>query len=352
MAASTMKALVTAGDGSFRLQDVSVPALSSGEILVKVIAAAQNPTDWKTLLLHTRPGNILGCDFAGTVVEIGPEVPTDLRKKGERVAGLVHGGITANGAFAEYVAVDAALVIPIPDNMTFENAAQLGVACFTVCQSLYQCLGLPTPLQPTSVPEDILIWSGTSATGQYAVQFAKLAGLRVISTASLKNIEFVKALGADEVFDYADSKTAKRISAVTGGALKYAVDCISEGMTPNQVSMSLGEEGGTISTLLPYESRRLDAPVKTVFILGYSVFGKDVEFPFSFPANQEHYENAKIYAKMISEIISTGTVNPVPVHLYPQGLSSVQDGFEDMKAGKVHAEKITYRISDTPGLGK
>ncbi|KAF7348026.1 GroES-like protein [Mycena sanguinolenta] len=206
----TMKALVTVGDGSFRLQDIKIPTLTSHEVLVKVHAAAQNPTDWKTLLLHTRPGNILGCDFAGTVAEIGTEVPKGLRNIGERVAGIVHGGIAPNGAFAEYVAVDAALVIAIPDNVTFENAAQLGVACLTVCQAFYQCLRLPTPLQPTFAGEDILIWSGTSATGQYAVQFAKLAGLRVISTSSAKNIEFVKSLGADEVFDYANALSAKK----------------------------------------------------------------------------------------------------------------------------------------------
>ncbi|KAJ7782240.1 chaperonin 10-like protein [Mycena maculata] len=346
----TMKALVTLGDGSFQLQDVKIPSVGFDQILVKVVAAAQNPTDWKTVLLHTHAGNILGCDFAGTVVEIGAEVSAGLRKMGERVAGAVHGGIAPNGAYAEYVAVDAALIISIPDDMTFENVAQLGVACFTVCQSLYQCLGLPTPLKPASVPEDILIWSGTSATGQYAVQFAKLAGLRVISTASAKNIEFVKSLGADEVFDYADWKTPKKISATTEGSLKYAVDCISEGMTPNQVSMSLGKEGGTIATLLPYESKRQG--IKTVFILGYSILGKAIEFPFAFPANRDHYENGKIYAQMISEVLALGTLKAVPVRLYPHGLSSVYDGFEDMKAGKVGAQKITYRISDTPGLGR
>ncbi|KAJ7174130.1 chaperonin 10-like protein [Mycena crocata] len=348
MVPDTMKALVTVGDGSFRFQDISTPAFGSHEILVKVHAAAQNPTDWKTLLLHTRPGNILGCDFAGTVVKIGSEVPNGLRSTGERVAGVVHGGISPNGAFAEYVAVDASLVIAIPDSVTFENAAQLGVACWTVCQSLYQCHRLPTPLQPAPGPEDILIWSGTSATGQYAIQFAKLAGLRVITTSSRKNIDFVKSLGADEVFDYADSKTPKRISSVTGGALKYAVDCISEGMTPNQVSMSLRREGGTIATLLPYESKRKG--VKTVFILAYSALGKAVEFPFPFPASVEHHENAKGYCKLISEMLSKGQIKPVPLRLYAHGLASVQEGMEDMKAGKVHAEKITYRIADTPGL--
>lgn len=181
-------------------------------------------------------------------------------------------GIGLNGAYAEYLVTDPALVIAIPDYMSFEHAAQLGVACFTVCQCLYQCLQLPTPLNPTSTPEDVLIWSGTAATGQYAVQFAKLAGLRVISTASPKSIDFVKSLGADEVFDYAGSKTPKKITAATGGNLKYAMDCIGEGMTPNQVSVSLSKDGGTIATLLPYESRT--SGVKTIFVLAYSITGK------------------------------------------------------------------------------
>ncbi|KAJ7661573.1 chaperonin 10-like protein [Mycena polygramma] len=346
----TMKAAVAVGDGSFQIQDIGIPVPDRCEILVKVVAAAQNPTDWKTLLLHAQPGYVLGCDFAGTVVQIGSEVPTGLRRLGDRVAGMVHGGIGPNGSYAEYLVADAALVLAMPDNMTFEHAAQLGIACLTTCQCLYQCLGLPTPLQPTSISEDILVWSGTSATGQYAVQFAKLAGLRVISTSSAQNVDFVKSRGADEVFDYADSMTPKRILSATGNTLKYAVDCISEGMTPNQVSMALGREGGTIATLLPYKSRRKDVPVETVFVLAYTSFGKVVEFPFTSTAKPEHYDNAKKYCELISEVLSSFVIKPVPVRLYPHGLSSVGAGFDDMRAGKIHAEKITYRIADTIGL--
>ncbi|KAF7363152.1 GroES-like protein [Mycena venus] len=333
-----MKALVTVGDGTFRLQDISVPALASGQILVKVVAVAQNPTDWKTLLLHTRAGNILGSDFAGTVIKLGTDVPADVRELGERVAGFVHGGISPNGAFAEYVAVDSALVIAIPDTMTFEHAAQLGIACFTVCQSLYQCLRLPTPLHPStsSEPVDILIWSGTSATGQYAVQFAKLAGLRVISTASPKRLDLVRSLGADEVYDYADSKTARRISAAGGRSVEIRHGLYQRGDDAKSGEHVAGEGGRHHRD--PPSVRKL--PERC-----------DIEFPFPFPRNLEHYENAKTYAKLISRVLSLGTVKPVPVRLYPHGLASVQEGLEDMKDGKIHAEKITYRIADTPGLG-
>ncbi|KAJ7054979.1 chaperonin 10-like protein [Mycena amicta] len=352
MQRTSMKASVTLGNGTVELQDVEIPQIHANQVLVKVVAAAQNPTDWKTLMLNLKSGNIMGCDFAGVVVNIGSEVPTALRKRGERVAGFVHGGIGPNGAFAEYVAADAELLIALPDEVSFENGAQLGIACITTCQALYQTLSLAPPispqLQPASSDIDILIWSGTSATGQYAIQFAKLMGMRVLSTASAKNFEFVLSVGADTVFDYTDSRTCKRIAAATKNALRYAMDCTSEGMTPFQTSMSLGAAGGTIATLLPCESQRPEVEPK--FVLAYSYLGKAVEFPFKFPAHQEHYENGKTYCKLISDLLFRGALRPVPMRLYPHGLASVRSGLQDMKDGKIHAEKVTYRISDTPGL--
>jgi NADPH:quinone reductase-like Zn-dependent oxidoreductase len=110
--------------------------------------------------------------------------------------------------------------------------------------------------------------------GQYAVQFAKLAGLRVISTASAKNIDFVKSLGADEVFDYNDSEAYKKILDATGGTLKYALDCISEGTTPIQVTKSFGSSGGTVVTLLPYKEGTTREDVKIARVLAYTVLGK------------------------------------------------------------------------------
>ncbi|KIJ41536.1 hypothetical protein M422DRAFT_172135, partial [Sphaerobolus stellatus SS14] len=197
-------------------------------------------------------------------------------------------------------------------------------------------------------PRDILIWGGATATGQYAIQLAKLSGLRVISTASPKNFEFLKSLGADEVFDYSDSKTARKVSQLTGGRLKHAVDCISDGMTPNQVSTCLSKEGGTIATLLPYQSKK--PGVKTELVLLYSINGKALEFPFPYPAHPEHRDNGVEYYKMITRLLVENLLKPCPVKLISSGLAGVREGFDYMKQGKVHAEKITYRIADTPGI--
>ena len=173
----------------------------------------------------------------------------------------------ANGSFAEYLAADAELgVVPIPDGWSFEEAAQLGVAPLTALQCLHQTLELPSPFEAVRSGDRqraILIWGGASSVGQYAIQFAKLGGLRVLTTTSPKNFDLVKGLGADEVFDYRDENVVEKIRAATGNALDIAFDTISEGKTAEQVVGAIGDKGGKVAIILPYESPRPD--VKVVF---------------------------------------------------------------------------------------
>ena len=232
------------------------------------------------MLKEAKYGGIVGNDFAGVVEELGPDVPEGMWTVGERVAGVVFGSefslsriprsycterhTTAdkpNGAFSEYVVADAELqVVPIPGNWSFEEAAQLGVAPFTALQCLHETLELPSPFEAKSTAEQpqrtILIWGGASAVGQYAIQFAKLGGLRVVTTASSKNFDLVKGLGADEVFDYRDEDVVEKIRVATGNALDIAFDAISEGKTPAQITGAIGDKGGKVAIVLPYENPR------------------------------------------------------------------------------------------------
>ena len=158
-------------------------------------------------------------------------------------------------------------VVPIPDGWLFEEAAQLGIGPLTALQCLYQTLELPSPLEvirPGNPQRAILVWGGASSVGQYAIQFAKLDGLRVLTTASPKNIGLVRGLGVDEVFDYRDEDVVEKIRAATGNALDIAIDTISEGKATEQVTGAIGDKGGKVAIILPYESPRSD--VKTVFI--------------------------------------------------------------------------------------
>jgi len=157
-------------------------------------------------------------------------------------------------------------VVPIPDGWSFEEAAQLGIGPLTALQCLYQTLELPSPLEvitPGDPQRAILVWGGASSVGQYAIQFAKLGGLRVLTTTSPKNVGLVKGLGADEVFDYRDEDVVEKIRAATGNALDIAIDTISEGKTTGQVAGAIGDKGGKVAIILPYESPRSD--VKAVF---------------------------------------------------------------------------------------
>ena len=176
-----------------------------------------------------------------------------------------------NGTYAEYVVSGAQLgVVHVPDTWSFEEAAQLGIAPLTALQCLHQTLELPSPFDGKPSPQrDILIWGGSSSVGQYAIQIAHLYGLRVFTTASPKNFELVKGLGADEVFDYRDAEVVEKVRAATGNALDIAIDCVSEGKTTEQVPAALGDKGGKVAIILPYQSPRPD--VSVTFTLAYEL---------------------------------------------------------------------------------
>jgi len=236
--------------------------------------------------------------------------------------------------------------VHVPDDWAFEDAAQLGIGPFTAAQTLYVSQDLPSPLTPTSTPTPILVSGGSSSVGQFVIQFAKLAGLRVLATSSPKNFDLLKSLGADEVFDYNDPETSKRIKQSTNNQLKHAVDAISEHQSPAQISEALSDEGGIVSIILPYDSPR--PGVKVVHSLVYTLLGKAFEFPMDFIPGTEETGRGKIIAQTLSNILVTGKIKPNSLLILPDGLASVAEGLQFMKDGKVSGQKITYRISDTP----
>lgn len=174
---STQKAIVIHAPKDARLvTDRPIPHLRDGYILVKTVAVALNPTDWKHIDFLASPGALVGCDYAGTVEAIGANVGKHFAK-GDRVAGFVHGGDAVqheNGAFAEYIVAKADIQMKIPDGVSFEEAATLGVGVITVGQGLYQSLKLPLPTEPAREGFPVLVYGGSTATGTLAIQFARL----------------------------------------------------------------------------------------------------------------------------------------------------------------------------------
>ena len=346
---STMKAYKCLGPDEASLVETDLPRLRPDYILIKVYAVALNPTDWKHIKSIPTNGATVGCDFAGTVVCIGPSV-TKSFKPGDRVAGFTH-GVNAveleDGAFAEYCVSKGDVTIHIPDSMSFTDAATLGVGLVTIGQGLNQSLQLPTPKEPASEKTPILIYGGSTATGLFALQFAKLSNLTVITTCSARNFDLVKSYGADVAFDYTDPQCAQKIKDYTNDKLTHVFDCISEGSSPRICAdaMSSSAKDGQYSTLLPVKDFPRD-DVKNTFTLGYTVVGERITFRGGqeIPAKPEDFEFGKGHISMCERLLAEGKVRGVPTDVRSGGLEKVHEGLNDLKNGRVSGRKIVYEV--------
>ena len=334
------------------------PTLRDDYILVKTVAVALNPTDWKHVDFMPTEGALCGCDYAGIIEEVGTKVDKPW-KKGDRVCGFCHGANALqreDGAFAEYIVAKGSIQMAIPENMTFEAAATLGAAIVTVGQALYQSLQLPLPnAAPAQEPFPVLIYGGSTATGTIAIQFAKLSGATVITTCSPRNNELVKALGADEVFDYRDEACGEKIRASTSNKLLHALDCIAVASSPQICADALSTDNSRTkcySSLLGLDDFPRDDVEKKATI-AYSAMGEEMSFPGrgpipDIPAKEEDLQFMTMFIGIAQELLAEGKIKPHPVSLRQGGLKGVLDGLQEMREGNVSGEKLVYRVDETP----
>jgi NADPH:quinone reductase-like Zn-dependent oxidoreductase len=174
--------------------DLPDPVPGRGEVVVDIVAASVNGADWKV-----RSGSysqasfpyILGRDFSGVVGALGASV-ADFRV-GDEVFGVCEAG--QEGAYAEKIAVKAAIIAKKPSRLSHVDAAALALTGLTALISVEDTLKLKRG-------ETILIQGGAGGVASFAIQLAKHIGARVITTTSAANIDYVRGLGADEVIDY------------------------------------------------------------------------------------------------------------------------------------------------------
>ncbi|KAJ4480799.1 dehydrogenase [Lentinula lateritia] len=346
-----MQAILKVGEGKVALKTVEVPKPGPGQVLVKIFAAAQNPSDWMKLKRGWGEGEglIVGHDFAGVIQQLGPNVSESTRSSrqiGQRVAGFVNGCMTPEngGSFTEYCVADEMMLIDLPDDMSFESASTIGFAAFTACQALWQNQTLPTPFDATKNPFPILVWSGASAVGQYAVQLAKQSGLQVITTASSRNHELLKKLGADAVFDYRDNEVVSKITTFCGdNGLNVAIDCASNDESISLIAQCIGDRKESyIALVLPVEVKAKH--IRSDFTYVYTLLGKPTKDKYNYPAIPEHYVLGKWCAGLLSHLVKQGTLSTVPIRVVPNGLADAQYWINYQEEGKVRAEKIVYRV--------
>ncbi|KAL3958295.1 hypothetical protein ACCO45_006457 [Purpureocillium lilacinum] len=179
---------------------------------IRTIAVAVNPCDWKQVDGLGTPGVLLGCDYAGVVEEVGPGVRRPFQK-GDRVCGFAHGANTTfpeDGAFAETIIAKADVQMRMPDHLSFEDAATLGVGISTVALGLYRNLDLTLPARQAPHRTPILIYGGSTATGVVAIQFAKLSGYHVYTTCSRNNFDLLSDDELTLVFDTISDKDSAK----------------------------------------------------------------------------------------------------------------------------------------------
>ena len=172
---STMKALVGAGLGEYRVVDnIDIPVPKQGSMLVCVHAVALNPRDAKIVDYSNGPGCVGGCDFAGTVVKVGEGVTRF--KEGDRVLAVTFGSDTSDktkGAFAEFALAEEDISCHIPETFSFTQACSMGISMATAGLALFQAPGLELPMRE-GTGEAVLVSGGATATGTMATQLLKM----------------------------------------------------------------------------------------------------------------------------------------------------------------------------------
>ncbi|KAI8264477.1 Protein TOXD [Colletotrichum sp. SAR11_239] len=345
--------IVIQGPGKAEIVEASIPKLREDYLIVKVAAVALNPTDVLHIDTFAPVGARVGCDYAGTVEEVGSKVSKAF-KKGDRVAGFAHGSNALHhedGTFAEYITVKADLQLRIPDSASFEEAATLGLGVITAGQALFQSLDVPYLDNPATEKVPVLIYGGSTATGSLAIQYAKLAGLFVIATASAHNFDYLKKLGADVILDYHSDTVVEDIKKHAGaGQLKNVLDCISTEATAKICVNAFGEAGGVYSALrfVPEELvSAINDKVTLKLKLAYSAIGEAFQFgPLSLPADPADLEFAKKFVADTEKLLAEGKLVPhkPTVDEGGSGLGGVLKGLDLVREGKVSGTKLVYHI--------
>lgn len=190
---------------------------------------------------------------------------------------------------------------------------------------------------------------GSTATGSLGIQYAKLAGYKVLTTCSPHNNDFVKSIGADAVYNYRDADCGKKINSDTSNSLKLAWDCVGADDSGAICAAALSSDGtgAKYGTILTNTLPRKDVQSKGTFM--YTIFndaftkgGKE------FPASKEDFEFAKTFFGLTEKLLAEGKLKTHPEQVGEDGLKGVLQGMKDMKDGKVSGVKLVYRVRDTP----
>jgi NADPH:quinone reductase-like Zn-dependent oxidoreductase len=335
--------------GPFQIGPAPYTHPGPGEIVVRARAIAVNPVDdipgpaYLLVLPWLRFPAVVGGDVAGEVVETGPGV-TRLRA-GDRVVGHALGlersrNSAAEGAFQRYVVLMQHMVSPIPDTLSFARAAVLPLALSTAATGLFQrdqlALALPTG-DPADRGATVLVWGGSTSVGSNAIQLARNAGYRVVSTASPRNFDYLRSLGAAEVVDRTSPSAVDAVVDRIGGQHLAGTLAIGSGALRAAMAIADRTQGSKrIAAAQPQSLTRIQAwraPKRGLRVSG--IWGGTLKDNEVGPA---------IYVDFLPAALASGDYRAAPdATVVGDGLERIPEALRRLRAG-VSAAKLVVTL--------
>ncbi|KAE9398893.1 GroES-like protein [Gymnopus androsaceus JB14] len=356
MTGEVQKALaIPSAEVPYTVVSIPIPPVGPKDVLVKVEAAGLNPSEWKFRRIMSRLGIVSypqfpGTDGAGIITEVGLEVKSGLAK-GDRIA--FQGWYTEERtSFQQYALVHGDLAIKIPSTMSLLEACTIPLALCTAAFGL----SLPSPpveLQPTyavsealakpyslrggagrkgfwedgmensATGEPIVILGGSSSVGQFTIQIAKYLGHSpVITTSSLKHVDYLKGLGATHVIDRHDSEEAifSEIKTILNGAeLLLVYDTVDSPHKQLHIDY-LSPNGVFVNATAIEETVELKDGRKVVGTVGLVHLFNTLGI--------EMYKN-------LDKFLEKGIIKPTRIEKLSGGLEGIPDGLRRLEENKV-----------------
>lgn len=322
----TMTAVVQDEYGSdpehlFRLAQVDLPAITAGEVLVRVHAASVDRGTWHLMAGLPYPIRLAGFGVRRPKYNPGRSLAGTVETVGSEVSGFTPGDAVygvCNGSFAEYVRVQPAKLAAKPASLSFEGAAAVPISGLTALQAVRDH-------GKVQAGQHVLVIGASGGVGSFAVQIAKAFGAKVTGVCSTAKLDLVSAMGADHVVDYtredfADGRTRYDVILDTGGNSRVAQ--LRRALSPQGRLVIVG--GETAGRLLGGAGRQLRATALSPFVkqnLG------------TFVAT----ENAADLV-VLAELIDAGKVTPVIDTSYP--LSDVAAAIRHVHDGRARGKVV------------
>ncbi|SHK23942.1 NADPH:quinone reductase [Nocardiopsis flavescens] len=223
-------------EDSLREVDLPEPKVAPGEVLIGVRAAGVNPVDWKLAAGGLDPVMeagfplVPGWDVAGVVEAVGFDTPE--YRVGDEVYGYIRKDWAQNGSYAERVAASARLLAPKPASLDWARAAGVPLAGLTALQAIRR-VGV-------GEGDTVLVHAAAGGVGSFAVQIARALGARVIGTASERNHDFLRSLGAEPVV-YGEG-LVRGVRALAPAGVDAVLDFVGGGAAEQSLPLTGGAE--------------------------------------------------------------------------------------------------------------